>query len=124
MTTRTRPDIPERRSDDRRVTQLAADVIFLREEVGDLKTRVGGVEQALAANTTLTEGIARDTTFLRELMAEGRGAINFLCRLAAAWRFLVRYMLLPLLGSVLLIYYFTHGYQFPEWFKGLAEWVK
>jgi hypothetical protein len=116
--------VPDRRCEDKRVAKLAADVICLRDEVGDLKARVTGVEEGLSENTQLTSQIAGDTKFLRELLSEARGAIRFLCRIAQAWRFLLRYVVLPALAFVLLLYYFTHGYQFPEWFKGLAEWLK
>lgn len=93
--------------------------------VGHLEVQVATLEQGLRANTTLTQQIADDTSWLREVLNEGAGAIRFLCRLAKWWRFTVRYVLLPLAGLIvipyLIVYWFAHDYTLPLWVQRLLE---
>ncbi|MEX3933252.1 hypothetical protein AB4Y32_15865 [Paraburkholderia phymatum] len=75
--------------------------------------RLNAQDAAIKENTDLTKSIAADTSFMREAWKDGIATVRFFCRLAAAWRFLLRQVVvpvgLPLLFIYALIYYANHG---------------
>ena len=75
--------------------------------------RLNAQDVAIQENTALTKSIAEDTAFMRTAWAEGLATIRFFCRVAAAWRFLLRQVVVPVgLPAVFiyaLIYYANHG---------------
>lgn len=97
----------------------------LTERVDHIDGRLATVEQGLKTNTTITQQIADDTSWLRGVLNDGAGAIRFLCRVAKWWRFGVRYVLLPIGGLIvvpyLIVYWFTHNYTLPLWAARLVE---
>jgi hypothetical protein len=52
--------------------------------------RLSAQDVAIAENTALTKSVSEDTAFIRAAWAEGNVAVRFFCRLAAAWRFLLK----------------------------------
>jgi hypothetical protein len=75
--------------------------------------RLNAQDVAIQENTTLTKSIAADTSFMREAWKDGIATVRFFCRLAAAWRFLLRQVVvpvgLPAMFIYALIYYANHG---------------
>lgn len=109
----------ERRHEDAKWREHIAQRLDLVEgEIGTLR-------QGLQTNTTITQQIADDTSWLREVLKDAAGAIRFLCRLAKWWRFTVRYVLVPVGGLLvipyLVIYWFSHNYTLPIWAQRVIE---
>ncbi|MFX1675225.1 hypothetical protein PWR63_23745 [Paraburkholderia sp. A2WS-5] len=88
-------------------------------------------DAAIAENTALTRKtdetvtrVAEDTSFMREAWKDGIATVRFFCRLAQAWRFLLRQVaipvVIPLFAAYAGLYYAAHGH-FPPW---LADTVK
>lgn len=91
----------------------------ISERVATIEVDIVTLERGLRANTTITQQIADDTSWLREVLKDGAGAIRFFCRVAKWWRFTLRYVLAPI-GGVILIpylvwYWFAHDYTLPLW---------
>jgi putative chitinase len=58
--------------------------------------RLDKQDDAIASNTRITEKVAEDTAFIRSAWTEGITAVRFFCRLAAAWRFLMKQVIVPM----------------------------
>lgn len=73
---------------------------------------------AINENTTLTKAVAEDTAFIRSILGEVAAGARLMCRLAAAWRFLLRQVfipvVLPLAGLWTLSRIVRHE-ALPEW---------
>lgn len=86
--------------------------------------RFNAQDAAIGENTALTKQVADDTRFIRETWKEGVTAVRFFCRLAEAWRFFVRSMMLPVglpaLGVWVLIYYAMYG-TVPSWLGAVLK---
>ncbi|MCA8195489.1 hypothetical protein [Burkholderia vietnamiensis] len=88
--------------------------------------RLDKQDKAIAKNTEVTEKVAEDTAFIRSAWAEGISAVRFFCRLAAAWRFLMRHVLIPMGLPVLGLYglwYYTVFHRFPEWLAACFKFL-
>lgn len=89
--------------------------------------RLNAQDAAIQENTTLTKSIAADTAFMREAWKDGIATVRFFCRLAAAWRFLLRQVVVPVgLPGVFiyaLIYYSSHGHM-PDWVESAYKLIK
>ncbi|MFM0022206.1 hypothetical protein [Paraburkholderia azotifigens] len=86
--------------------------------------RLSAQDVAIAENTELTKAVAEDTAFIRAAWAEGIVAVRFFCRIAAAWRFLLKQVFLPIGFPVIGLYglwYYTQFHRFPVW---LADFFK
>lgn len=73
-------------------------------------------EAAITENTEVTKQVAADTAFMREAWKDGIATVRFFCRLAAAWRFLLRQVVVPVgLPSVFLysLWYYAHFGEVP-----------
>lgn len=96
-----------------------------QHRVAELEKRVDNIEQCMSAmrtelteNTTTTRKIADDTAFIRATWAEGVAVVRLGCRLAAAWRFLLKQVFLPIGLPMLALYgiwYYTEFHRFPAW---------
>lgn len=82
-----------------------------QHRVAELEKRVDSVEQCMSAmrtelteNTATTRMIANDTAFIRATWAEGVTVVRFGCRLAAAWRFLLRQVFVPVVLPIGILY--------------------
>jgi hypothetical protein len=89
--------------------------------------RLNAQDAAIQENTTLTKSIAADTAFMREAWKDGIATVRFFCRVAAAWRFLLRQVVvpvgLPALFVYALVYYTNHG-QMPHWLEDAFKLLK
>lgn len=89
--------------------------------------RLNDQDVAIKENTALTKSIAEDTAFMRTAWAEGLATIRFFCRVAAAWRFILRQVIVPVgLPGVFiyaLVYYANHG-QMPSWVESAYKLIK
>jgi hypothetical protein len=50
---------------------------------------------AIQENTTLTKTVAEDTAFIRSILGDVAAGARLMCRLAAAWKFLLRQVFIP-----------------------------
>lgn len=57
--------------------------------------RLGAQDIAIEENTTLTKSVAEDTAFIRSILGDVAAGARLMCRLAAAWRFLLRQIFIP-----------------------------
>lgn len=89
--------------------------------------RLNAQDAAIQENTTVTKKVAEDTAFMREAWKDGIATVRFFCRLAAAWRFLLRQVVVPVgLPGVFiyaLIYYANHG-SMPTWVESAYKLIK
>lgn len=84
----------------------------------EINHRLSSQDIAIAQNTALTMQHSAETKSLREFMVDGANAAKFFCRLANAWRFMLRWIIfptaVPLIAIYALMYYSVHG-VFPDW---------
>ncbi len=88
--------------------------------------RLDKQDDAIAGNTKITEQVAEDTAFIRAAWAEGITAVRFFCRLAAAWRFLMKQVLIPMGLPALGLYgfwYYTEFHHFPPWLSDCFKFL-
>jgi hypothetical protein len=89
--------------------------------------RLNAQDAAIQENTTLTKSIAEDTAFIRATWADGVAVVRFGCRLAAAWRFLLRQIVVPVgLPGVFLyaLWYYGHYNAVPPWASDMYKLIK
>lgn len=96
----------------------------IREEFAAVKARFSTQDAAIAQNTALTQTINDETKAVRAFMADGAGAAKFFCRIAAGWRFVLKWIFVPFCmpGALLyaMAYYHAHG-SFPTWIIAIAK---
>ena len=108
------------------------------EEFEDIKIRVAKLEggqmrmsDKLDYNNKITEEVASkiDTLLdklgdLADIVVEGRGAFKLFSRLMKVFRWMIKYMILPLLALFGAIYSIKSGSELPSWMKEISEWIK
>jgi hypothetical protein len=75
-------------------------------------------DAAIKENTTLTKTVAEDTAFIRSILSDVAAGARMLCRLAAAWKFLLRQVFIPFvlpLAGLWTVYRIVHHDALPEW---------
>lgn len=75
-------------------------------------------EGAIQENTTLTKAVAEDTAFIRSILGDVAAGARLMCRLAAAWRFLLRQVFIPFvlpLAGLWTLYRIFHHQALPDW---------
>lgn len=94
------------------------------EKFDTINTRLSEQDAAIAQNTALTSCVANETKTVREFMKDGASAARFFCRLAAAWRFGMRWVAVPICMPFAFIYasayYDAHG-KLPGWLMVAAK---
>lgn len=84
-------------------------------------------EAAITENTEVTKQVAADTAFMREAWKDGIATVRFFCRLAAAWRFILRQVVVPVgLPGVFLyaLWYYAHYNSVPPWIGDMYKLIK
>jgi len=80
--------------------------------------RFNSQDTAIAENTTLTRVVAEDTAFIRSILGDVAAGARLMCRLAAAWRFFLKQMFMPIGLPLLALYgfwYYSEFHRFPAW---------
>jgi hypothetical protein len=89
-----------------------------------VNTRLSNQDVAIAQNTELTKKVSDETKGVREFMKDGASAAALFCRMAAAWRFMWKWVVVAIGGPSIflysLFYYAVHGH-FPPWFTAVAS---
>ncbi|MFM0738572.1 hypothetical protein PQQ51_15130 [Paraburkholderia xenovorans] len=90
-------------------------------------------DAAIAENTRLTrkveataDQVAEDTAFIRNILGDVAAGARLMCRLAAAWRFFLKQMFLPIGMPFLALYgvwYYSEYRRFPEWLAGSFKFL-
>ena len=81
----------------------------------------------IAENTAVTRQVAADTAFMREAWKDGIATVRFFCRLAAAWRFLLRQVVVPVGMPGVFIYalwYYAHYGTVPSFAAEIYKLIK
>lgn len=89
--------------------------------------RLNAQDAAIQENTTVTKQVAADTAFMREAWKDGIATVRFFCRLAAAWRFILRQVVVPVgLPGVFLyaLWYYAHYNAVPGWIGETYKLIK
>ena len=89
--------------------------------------RLNAQDEAIQENTALTRNVAADTAFMREAWKDGIATVRFFCRLAAAWRFILRQVVVPVgLPGVFLyaLWYYAHYNAVPQWIAEMYKLIK
>jgi hypothetical protein len=106
---------------DRRFSRLEA---RLDRSDRDVREHLQKQDAEIADIKTLMADMRADTKVIIETWNDGARAVRFFCRLAQAWRFLLRQVAIPVVILVFalyaVLYYAAHGH-FPPW---LADTVK
>jgi hypothetical protein len=90
-------------------------------------------DAAIAENTAVTrkveakaEQVADDTAFIRSILTDVAAGARLLCRLATAWRFLIRQFVLPIglpfLALYVVMLVISHR-PVPEWAAAIFKLV-
>ena len=111
-------------TDDKRwnwvTTQLGA--LNLRQSAQDVE--ISNVKISVAENTSITRQIAEDTKAMREAWADGVAMKRFFCRLAQAWEFMLKKVMVPgLITAAMYIVFraiFWHD-AVPTWFSAAVK---
>lgn len=89
--------------------------------------RLNAQDAAIQENTTVTKQVAADTAFMREAWKDGIATVRFFCRLAAAWRFLLRQVVVPvgLPGAfIYALWYYAHYGTVPGVVSDMYKLIK
>jgi hypothetical protein len=73
---------------------------------------------AIQENTTLTKAVAEDTAFIRSILDDVAAGARLMCRLAAAWKFLLRQVFIPVvlpLAGLWTLICIVHHQPLPDW---------
>lgn len=103
------------------VTQQFA-AMNLRQSAQDVE--IANVKVSVAENTSITKQIAEDTKAMREAWADGVAMKRFFCRLAQAWEFMLKKVMVPVLITaamyILFRTIFWHD-AVPAWFASAVK---
>lgn len=89
--------------------------------------RLNAQDAAIQENTEVTKQVAADTAFMREAWKDGIATVRFFCRLAAAWRFILRQVVVPVgLPGVFLyaLWYYAHYGTVPSFAGEIYKLLK
>lgn len=81
---------------------------------------------AIEENTTLTKAVAEDTAFIRSILGDVAAGARLMCRLAAAWRFLLRQVFIPVvlpLAVLWSIVRIAHHEALPDWLSAAVKLI-
>lgn len=81
---------------------------------------------AIQENTALTKTVAEDTAFIRSILGDVAAGARLMCRLAAAWKFLLRQVFLPVvlpLTGLWAIIRIVHHESLPDSFSAIIKMI-
>ena len=81
---------------------------------------------AIEENTTLTKAVAEDTAFIRSILGDVAAGARLMCRLAAAWRFLLRQVFIPVvlpLAALWTLIRIVHHDTLPDWMTAAIKLI-
>jgi hypothetical protein len=88
--------------------------------------RLGAQDVAIEENTTLTKTVAEDTAFIRSILSDVAAGARMLCRLAAAWKFLLRQVFIPVvlpLAGLWALVRIVHHESLPDWVSAVVKLI-
>ncbi|CAE6859657.1 hypothetical protein R69746_07751 [Paraburkholderia aspalathi] len=80
--------------------------------------RFNAQDAAIKENTTLTKAVAEDTAFIRSILGDVAAGARLLCRIAAAWKFMLRQVFIPVvlpLAGLWTLIRIVHHDPLPDW---------
>ena len=110
----------ERRTDGTMQIRMAA----VEAAVDGLREDFLSMKEGLEKNAVLTQAIANDTEQIREYWREARSAFRLFNRIAAAVKWCIKYLVLPVALLLAALYAWTHGGQAPEWIHSITDLVE
>lgn len=90
--------------DQHRIAELEKQMAASTARADNFEKCMADMRAELTENTTTTKQIAADTAFIRGAWADGVAVVHFGCRLAAAWRFLLRQVFVPVVLPIGVLY--------------------
>ncbi|WP_229011453.1 hypothetical protein [Paraburkholderia gardini] len=81
---------------------------------------------AIEENTELTKAVAADTAFIRSILGDVAAGARLMCRLAAAWRFLLRQVFIPVvlpLAGLWTLIRIVHHDTLPDWMTAAIKLI-
>ena len=99
---------------------------ILNDVLQEIKAHLKRQDKALSEVNDKLDKVAKGTEDVVAMWNGGVKAVRFFCRLAEAWRFIIRQMALPI-GAFFflvygLVYLFSNGH-FPLWFGELIKLI-
>jgi hypothetical protein len=76
----------------------------VEDQFNAMNLRLSNQDMAIEKTASTVRQVAEDTAFMRQALADGMATVRFFCRLAAAWRFLLKQVFLPIGVPLLLLY--------------------
>lgn len=96
----------------------------VKADVAAVKVDVASLRNEVSQNTDLTLRIERNTSAMLSMWEDGAAAKRVFCRLADAWRFLLKQVMLPFGVPILSLYgfwYYTTYHEFPAWISAVFK---
>jgi hypothetical protein len=96
----------------------------MKADVAAVKLDVAHLRNDISENTVVTRKIATDTAAILSAWNDGVAAKRFFCRLADAWRFILKQVLLPFGVPIMALYgfwYYTTYKEFPSWISAVFK---
>ncbi len=90
----------------------------VKADVAAVKLDVAQLRAEISENTVVTKKIATDIASILSAWNDGVAAKRFFCRLAEAWKFMLKQVLLPFGVPIIAFYgfwYYTEFHSFPSW---------
>lgn len=81
---------------------------------------------AIKENTELTKSVAEDTAFIRSILGDVAAGARLMCRLAAAWRFLLRQVFIPVvlpLTAIWALVRIVNHESLPDWLTAVIKLI-
>ncbi|WP_144156572.1 hypothetical protein [Paraburkholderia sp. BCC1885] len=88
--------------------------------------RFNAQDAAIKENTTLTKTVAEDTAFIRAILSDVAAGARMLCRLAAAWKFMLRQVFIPVvlpLAGLWTLIRIVHHESIPDWASAAVKLI-
>lgn len=103
---------------ERRFSRLEQRLNQISQEAKETKAHLQKQDVSIAEVATAVRDIQKNTQSMVDTWQDGTHAVKFFCRLAQAWRFVLRQVFLPLGLPGIAIYgvwYYTEFHRYPTW---------
>lgn len=111
-------------TEDKRWSDVARQFAAINLRQSNQDVEIANLKVGMTENTSITRQIAEDTKAMREAWADGVATKRFFCRLATAWEFMLKRVLVP--GLITLVAYILiraifWGSAVPAWFTSAVK---
>lgn len=111
-------------TEDKRWSDVAKQFAAMNLRQSNQDVEIANLKVSMTENTSITRQIAEDTKAMREAWADGVAMKRFFCRLAQAWEFMLKKVMVPgLITAAMYIVFraiFWHD-AVPTWFSAAVK---